>query len=772
LLQVKDVFDADPKSTFELLCTNGQGLYVPAYQREYSWDKDNVKRLIDDAMHGLAFLVGHEDSITFIGTIIAIHDTDFKTVQPIVRREVPPRVMSIIDGQQRLSTLLVLNVVLHETIKARLRRIARSTDAVDVWLAEVCQSTIASVQKTFEEDMQHGEESCRWYPRMIRAYVDQWSKKAEQAQYTSPIAKFVHEYGIHDRAGRGVYTYAVPEGDPREDDHVHLKKIQGLVKRLIKKNVAEGTGDMEPIQCAACATSANIAKALFNEDAFPEAVQERLRATDDETGKWRELFRLVAFTNFELNRMGFTVVTAKNEDYAFDMFEALNTTGEPLTAFETFKPRVIAAEGLGEYKGSDSYTHVEKIEAFLSKYDKSKKQAGTSDLLIPFKLAESGEKLSKRLSEQRRILRSDYEKLPAIDEQRAYLRHIAHASTFSESVWSPFDRTADPDIHVLEDDREDCQLCLDLLKQAKHTITMAPIMRYWSAVRLATGEERQAAKRELAAAIKAITAFSVIWRFANTGTAGIDAIYRKILREGYGAVGLHALARRPNGETLQVPETSTLKEALRHRLAEDRIATSAQWVDRAHELPAYTNQSQMTRFLLLAATHDTMPDEANPGLVKKTRPGTLDAFNYRKWRNDEWLSIEHVAPKTRPADGWREDLYGNPRSIHRIGNLVLLPAKVNASLGNKAWTVKKLIYRVLCARDEDEIERRLAETVAAGIEFPESTEEVIRNARFLPQVEAISEYGGEWTLEFIEERSKRILEIAWDRFAGWLGIDL
>jgi hypothetical protein len=39
-------------------------------------------------------------------------------------------------------------------------------------------------------------------------------------------------------------------------------------------------------------------------------------------------------------------IVAKKEEYAFEMFDSLNTTGDPLTAFETFKPKVVEHIGL------------------------------------------------------------------------------------------------------------------------------------------------------------------------------------------------------------------------------------------------------------------------------------------------------------------------------------------------------------------------------------------------------------------------------------------
>jgi uncharacterized protein with ParB-like and HNH nuclease domain len=122
-LEIKDVFGAYPKSVWEFMCENGQGFYIPAYQRHYSWDRSKIERLIDDACHGFTLLLDNEDAITFLGTIISIHDTTLATVSPIARGEVPSRVMTIIDGQQRLTTLFLLNTVIHEEIKTRSKKI-------------------------------------------------------------------------------------------------------------------------------------------------------------------------------------------------------------------------------------------------------------------------------------------------------------------------------------------------------------------------------------------------------------------------------------------------------------------------------------------------------------------------------------------------------------------------------------------------------------------------------------------------------------------------
>ncbi len=118
-MDIDEVFDANPISIERLLREPGQCFYIPAYQRPYSWDNDHIHRLFDDTGHGVAELLKSADAITFLGTIITIHDTQYTTVDPKVTDQLPPRVMTVIDGQQRLTTLLLLISALHDELTVR-----------------------------------------------------------------------------------------------------------------------------------------------------------------------------------------------------------------------------------------------------------------------------------------------------------------------------------------------------------------------------------------------------------------------------------------------------------------------------------------------------------------------------------------------------------------------------------------------------------------------------------------------------------------------------
>ena len=95
----------------------------------------------------------------------------------------------------------------------------------------------------------------------------------------------------------------------------------------------------------------------------------------------------------------------------------MNTTGEPLTAFETFKPKVIQDIGIGTYyNGTPALkVYLEKIETVLEKSNKEQiKKSLTSDLIIAYASLWSHEKMSKKLSDQRQFFRQNYDHLAGV----------------------------------------------------------------------------------------------------------------------------------------------------------------------------------------------------------------------------------------------------------------------------------------------------------------------------------------------------------------------
>ena len=94
----------------DLFDSTEEGLFVPRYQREYTWEEDNINQLFDDLVLGTRELSENEYTTTFLGTTILTTLGDKKkTVQIGEERAQPTGVQIVIDGQQRISTIALMS---------------------------------------------------------------------------------------------------------------------------------------------------------------------------------------------------------------------------------------------------------------------------------------------------------------------------------------------------------------------------------------------------------------------------------------------------------------------------------------------------------------------------------------------------------------------------------------------------------------------------------------------------------------------------------------
>jgi uncharacterized protein with ParB-like and HNH nuclease domain len=90
----------------DFLSANKTQFVIPVYQRNYDWSTGQCKQLLDDILE-----VGATKKMNahFIGSIVYIHD-DVYTASRI-------KELTVIDGQQRLTTLTLIYLVLHRLAK-------------------------------------------------------------------------------------------------------------------------------------------------------------------------------------------------------------------------------------------------------------------------------------------------------------------------------------------------------------------------------------------------------------------------------------------------------------------------------------------------------------------------------------------------------------------------------------------------------------------------------------------------------------------------------
>lgn len=779
--QAREIFEAQSKSLRELLSDNGLGLYLPPYQRPYGWGKDKVEKLLDDTLHGLKNLGEAPDSFTFLGTVITIHDVNHVTVQPIVKPEVPSKVLTVIDGQQRLSSLLLLLVCLHNLIRQRSWKVfkGKTPDPDQTELTHLYAETINVLQTLgtgFYERKNFGDAPI--YPRLIRAFDDQWAKIDKWKLYESPIANLQYSYSLlaDSEAPTARPTDFKPKPRPgvgkgEVDLTKRFAEIRTALTKLALCKPIEELEDLPPL--SELASRIEFQRALFNHELDPEFCTW-LGNLDEEPEA--ELMRLVMLAAYVLNRIALTVVQGKDEDYAFTIFESLNTTGEPLTAFETFLPRVVMGERIQDYQGSSAHGYMTSVQSYLNRYDVGDKlQNATRELLVTFALAETGKKLSKRLSDQRVYMKDTFDRHKDADEEReGYLRHLSDTATFMGSTWESAVGTSRQLAGLPAAAMTDTvKLCLAFLKDLNHTVAVAPLVRFYSeAVHKEEGDARDQRVLEFESAIKAITAFTVLWRTTRRGTGNVDSQYRAVMA-GDSITGLGPLARQwaVPGEDKVQPGVSAeaLKAELAARLSHPKhggIPNLATFLSAATSLPLYSLSRPLTRFLLLAAYHDTSEDPVNPGLIVPGKVGIAPCFTSDGWSDQTHLTIEHIAPQQETA-GWDQNFYSEKETVHKLGNLVLAPGAANSSLSSRPWNEKKVLYAALGAATAAEAKSVLEDS---PLSFTQTTEELAQMSRYLPHLRSLGQRSDEWDTNFMEQRAEVLLRLVYSQLKDWLGL--
>jgi hypothetical protein len=449
------------------------------------------------------------------------------------------------------------------------------------------------------------------------------------------------------------------------------------------------------------------------------------------------------------------------------MFQALNATGTPLTAMETFLPQVIQAEQNAghEWAKSPSRQYMDEIqELFEITTTNEQKIQRTNELLGTFALCYEGERLGNKFSAQRRWITGIYEKrFKSIAERREFLGNLSRVAEFYYGAWYMHESKVPNVINGLENHPEGelASLLVQYLRDANSRLSAPILARFYSQALDGTGTFN-----EFVEAAKACTAFFTLWRSSNS-TSGLDDRYRKYFIGSKSPVKVipHNWKENP------APVSATdLKKYLSEVLEDAGVRTKAGWIKAAERFLLYSELKTICRFVLFTAAHERMPDPKRPGMTVAGNQGVCTLLKLSRWVAKDHKSLEHVAPQ-RPPEGhtWDPSIYTGSR-VHQVGNLLLLPVDINKFVDNKDWVVKYIHYGHVGARTKAEIEELNAMAKKRGVILSKKAVAVLAQAQYSCVVEPILALGesGPWDSALIDSRTKEIKEVAWDRLDAWL----
>ena len=332
-----------------------------------------------------------------------------------------------------------------------------------------------------------------------------------EAEYRSVIAKFLTDFA--DRYPQGnlastpVQTAENAEASRFFQNYEYIKEQVEL--GIYKGNDMPDNGhqsELEHNQIAHEHFQKSGLRNLFEklDTLSDQAEQNRaishIASNSDSSG----LIRIMLFSHYVLKSVILTRVETNDEDAAFDIFDSLNTTGEPLTAIETFKPRVMSFErenGNTSYIRSESAGHFERLEENLNQIfpETDKRQRETKELLVTFALYLEGDKLSLNLASQRAYLRAKFEEASP-NLKRRIVQSLADIAEFRQTYWDRDSiRTLDSIHH--NDTSDWLKLCCTFISEMRTSLAIPIMIRYWAQYQQDGNEDT------FADAVKALTAF-------------------------------------------------------------------------------------------------------------------------------------------------------------------------------------------------------------------------------------------------------------------------
>ncbi len=394
------------------------------------------------------------------------------------------------------------------------------------------------------------------------------------------------------------------------------------------------------------------------------------------------------------------------ESFAIDMFNTMNSTGEPLTGFEFFKSGIYK---LDNSKNKDKHEKIEDIQEGITEFfnnDRKKIVKHTGKFILFLSLyRKDGYKENEGTSDK------DFKKQKkCIDKILAKPNDIVSVCADSKKIYEfYFETWLKRNNKHRHKYKKEVGFCFSFLSDIGHDIVL-PILLHFSDN-----------DNEIDVAIKYCTAFSVLWRsFHRGGTAGVDGIYKKIAK---------ALTENSSIDELQNQLIESLK-------VKDGHINKKKWLESVKDAPLYNNNKKLSRFLILVASNMLTYEK---GILKATTGHNM--LNKDTWSGEDenYKTIEHIVPQNEQTDE------PTLKSCHVLGNLTLLPQAFNSSLKNDPFFKKKVEFTKVCSG---------------------STDDTLHYLPILKELIGIDDFNQ----QVVDERTENLGSIIWDKLAvEWLG---
>ena len=779
-------FKHDAASLLDFFSQSGRGFYIPYYQRNYSWDDENATKLIGDIFSSIKRTLTKPENSIFLGTVI-LHDE--KNVQTGIHSDTPnllTKVANVVDGQQRITSIAMLACVIAEQIShtvPKLKAFAGSAAEFDALATELTDE-LPNIRKFFSVEITKTGAQPALKPKIIRAgdvsanpVSDQWTLNGNINHfYRSNTSSFLSQFIA------GIAINAIPT-----DDRV------GSVLSVFQEKISE------EIQAADAALASGLLSAngvadgsLQNFMAYPPNWTNIYVLPPSEQSVYYGGMLLLAVCSFLKNSCHLVVIECLDLGLAFDMFQSLNATGTPLTAFEVFKPQIVKAWGPGY--STAIKPQVDRIEkVFETESNSSDKEELTDKVIVSSALVFNGMERSRRFSEERDwltdTLESSLSATGPTQKSTDFVTTIADQAEYFLTFVKPRRSPKNSNtfglcnhlvtLGMTPQQADRAALCVFYLKDAGHQFAHAVLSVFYSKLlrSQAIAANRTAAAAEFVSVCEATAAFFTLYMGAQQGRFP-DSDYRALFQATAGNISFESGAANQSATFVK----AAFRQALENQKiydAANAVAARQIWVDLARENAWYSRKA-VCRFALFASAHDAAPDLAagNEGLFTNGMANSADLLNCRTWHMTNYEVIEHVATRDQPLlikfpAYFDASVYpGNYSVVDKLGNLTLLSVQVNSSIYSE-WPDKVFYYWNLTTPGSTAAGpsgAALAATLGIG-SVPPSLSTLVAASTYQSHLAPLAfrgQGGHRWDAAFIARRSEHLCQRVFDKVDAWL----
>ena len=474
-------YSSSGQSVQNLFSRTEEGFFVPLYQREYTWEEDNINQLFDDLVLGVRELSENASETTFLGTTILATLRDRKqTVKIGEERAQPTGVQTVIDGQQRISTLALISIQIIVKLRYLLKGLPNEAPYTD--LHNAGNKFIERLIKLHTIQIGEGATPPQ-KPKIIHSRDDLWTYDGDDSAYGSPVAHYIATY-IRTGNAQAAFDAINSEKGTRVRGNVKLmgEWINAICDAHIARTKVHGQ-----FPVGESITSARMQDYVlgFMDDAVKDPVEKAETNKQEKDYYAAATYQLLLLAYYLLRRCGVNCLEPTQEKWGFDMFQALNATGTPLTVMETFLPQVMQAESAAgnQWETTPSCEYMDEIqELFEVTTTNEQKNRRTNELLGTVALSYEGLKLGNKFSEQRRWMTRVYgEQASSIDDKRKFIEKLARSAKFFYYAWYMEEMTTPHKINGLNrhSNGEFASLLIRYLRDANSRLSAPILARFY-----------------------------------------------------------------------------------------------------------------------------------------------------------------------------------------------------------------------------------------------------------------------------------------------------